>query len=318
MLGLGLLLGLAILSKVSALVLVISIGAAIGLEVARAHPSWWRALGIRARPLVAGALVLALVAGPFFVRNQMLYGQPATTGYDGFVKSSQAPYEAIPYLQRRPIGFYLGWNLGIYVRPFAPTGLGAKPRFFPVLIATTFNDYYFFSYSGGGKFGDDRFVTGVAVTMGCLSVMAGTAIALITVLAWFGVVRALWRRRDGDGEPDPRFALLLAPLVATLGQLHFAIKYPNDNFGPIKGAYLQFVAPVMCAVFGVGVDWMWRSRARWRWRVAALAALGALALVAAYSIQARFPRFGKYANTAAPFFVVNPPAAAPFFAVDSK
>ena len=133
-----------------------------------------------------------------------------------------------------------------------------------------------------------------------MSVMAGTAIALVTVLAWFAAVRALWRRRD-DGEPDPRFALLLAPLGALIGQIHFATKYPNDNFGPIKGAYLQFVAPVLCALFGVGVAWMWR-RARWRWRIPALVAIGCVGLVAAYSAYARFPRFGKDANTAAPFF----------------
>jgi 4-amino-4-deoxy-L-arabinose transferase-like glycosyltransferase len=137
--------------------------------------------------------------------------------------------------------------------------------------------------------------------LGCISVMAGTLIALCTVIAWFGTARLLWRRRD-DGEPDARFALLLAPLGALVGQLHFATKYPNDNFGPIKGAYLQFVAPILCALFGVGVAWMWRRRARWRWRVPALAAMVAIAVVAAYSVQARFPRFGPDANTAAPFF----------------
>ena len=124
------------------------------------------------------------------------------------------------------------------------------------------------------------------------------------MIAWLGAARALWRRRD-DGEPDPRFALLLAPLGALIGQLHFATKYPNDNFGPIKGGYLQFVAPVLCALFGVGVAWMWRRRARWRWRVPALAAMGAIALVAAYSVHARFPRFDPDANTAAPFFAAD-------------
>ena len=73
--GLALLLGLAVMSKVSALVLVISIAAAIGLEIARAGASWWQALRARLRPLVAGTLVLAVVAGPFFARNVALYGQ---------------------------------------------------------------------------------------------------------------------------------------------------------------------------------------------------------------------------------------------------
>lgn len=131
--------------------------------------------------------------------------------------------------------------------------------------------------------------------------MGGTLIGLVTAIVWFAAVRRLWRRRD-DGEPDQRFALLLVPLIGLLGQLRFAIKYPNDDFGPIKGAYLQFFAPVLCALFGLGVAWMWRRGGR-RWRAPALAALGALALVAAYSLHARFPPLGKNANTAAPFFM---------------
>ena len=100
---------------------------------------------------------------------------------------------------------------------------------------------------------------------------------------------------------------MLAPLGALIGQIHFATKYPNDNFGPIKGAYLQFVAPVLCALFGVGVAWMWR-RARWRvaiprWsRSARRAGRGVLA-------HARLPPFKKDAYTAAPFFLRRLPSS---------
>jgi len=305
MLALAVLLALALMSKVSASVLIVSVGVAIALEIVRRRPpsAWGRALLARARPLIAGALVLAAVAGPWFVRNLALYGRAAPSAYEGSLKRNQAPYEAMPYFDRRPLGFYLAWNLGIYTHPLYPTGIKPNARFFPVLLASTFNDYYVYSYSGGGRYRTDRSVSAAAVTLGCLSVGAGTAIALVTVLAWFGALRALWRRRD-DGEPDPRFALLLAPLGALIGQIHFATKYPNDNFGPIKGAYLQFVAPILCALFGVGVAWMWR-RSRRAWRVAAVLAIGCVALVAAYSVHARFPRFGKDAYTAAPFFAAD-------------
>jgi hypothetical protein len=312
MVALALLVALAMMAKVSASVLVTSVAAAMALEIVRARPpivrSWWRALRARALPLVAGAVVLASITGPWFLRNQILYGQTAPSAYEGYLRLNQAPFKAIPYVERRPLGFYLGWNLGIYLHPITPTGLKPDPRFFPVLIATTFNDYYVFSYSGGAKFYGRRWISAAGVTLGCLSVAGGTLIALVTVLAWFGAVRALWRRRE-DGEPDPRFALLLAPLGALIGQLHFAIKYPNDNFGPIKGAYLQFIGPVLCALFGVGVAWMWRrARGRRLWRGAALVAMGAVALVAVYSVHARFPRFGKDANRQGPFFFE--PAAA--------
>jgi len=298
--GLGFVLGLAVLTKFTAGVLVVGLLVAIGLEIARAAAPL-AALRTRMRPLLAGALVFTAVCGWYLARNKLLTGMFAPTAFDGSQKINQAPFEKIPYFDRRPIGFYVGWDLRVFVRPVYPTGLKPSPRFFPVLIASTFNDYYVFAFTGGGKPRADRYVSGASVTLGCMSVMAGTAIALVTVIAWVGAARALWRRRQ-DGEPDPRLVLLLAPLGALLAQLHFATKYPNDNFGPIKGAYLQFAAPEMCALFGLGVDWMWRRRARWPWRAAALAALGAVALVAAYSIHARFPRFGKDANTPAPFF----------------
>jgi hypothetical protein len=162
-------------------------------------------LRARARPLIAGALVLAVIAGPFFVRNKILYGQPAPTGYDGAAKALQAPYELIPYFDRRPIAFYVGWNLPIYVHPAVPNRLKPAPRFFPVLIASTFNDYYVYGYSGAASIGRPSAGSRRGVTWVGLSVMAGTLIALCTVIAWLGTARVLWRRRD-DGEPDPRFA----------------------------------------------------------------------------------------------------------------
>ena len=240
---------LALMSKLTAGLLIVCLLVAIGLEIGRA-PSPLAALRVRLRPLLACALVLVVVSGWTLARNRALTGRFAPTAFEGSQTINQAPYETIPYFHRRPVSFYVGWNWKIHVRPFFPSGLYPMPRFFPVLIASTFNDYYVLSYSDDGKYGRRTAgVSGASVTLGCLSVLAGTVIALITVLAWLGAVRALWRRRE-DGEPDPRFALLLAPLAALLAQLHFATKYPNDNLGPIKGAYMQFVAPVMCALFG--------------------------------------------------------------------
>jgi hypothetical protein len=311
MVRLGLLLGLATMAKVSASVLVTSVAVGILLEIARAGKAWWPALRVRARPLIAGALVFAAVAGPFFVRNRILYGQAAPSAYEGSLKVNQAIYDGISYFDRRSLGFYVGWNLDIYTHPLYPTALKPHARFFPVLIASTFNDYYLYSYTGGGKYRSDRSVPAAGVVLGCLSIAAGTFIALVTLIAWFAAVRRLWRPRE-DGAPDPRFALLLAPLGVLIGQLHFATKYANDNFGPIKGSYMQFIAPVLCALFGAAVAWMWRRRAV-PWRVAALVALGAVALVAAYSLNARFPPLDKSTYTTAPFFAPKPATNAQFF-----
>jgi hypothetical protein len=305
MVRLAVVLGLALLTKLTALMLVASVVAAIALEIVRA-PSWTRALKVRLRPILFATLTLAVMTSWYFARNVELTGRLAPTAFEGSQKINQAEFEKIPYFDRRPPAFYVGWNAAIYIHPFFPTGLKPKPRFWPVLIASTFNDYYVFGYSADDQNRNhQRWVSAPAVTLGCMSIMAGTVIALITVIAWFGAVRALWRRRGGDGEPDPRLALLIAPLLAVLGLIHFVTKYPNDNFGPIKGTYLQFVAPVLCALFGVGVAWMWQ-RGRRGWRVAAVIAIGGVALVAAYSAHARFPRFGKDAARQAPIFATPP------------
>ena len=159
------LLALALMSKVSASVLIVSVAIAIGPRDRRAPGRRRRGAGrcaSRALPLIAGALVLAAVAGPWFVRNVALYGKAAPSAYEGSLKPNQAPYEAMPYLDRRPIGFYLGWNLGLYVHPIYPTGIKPNARFFPVLLASTFNDYYVYSYSGGGRYRTDRSVSAAA------------------------------------------------------------------------------------------------------------------------------------------------------------
>jgi hypothetical protein len=282
--GLGLAIGLALLTKVSAVVLVVAVAIGLVLDVVRGAEPWRQALRARIRPAAAGALVLGAVAGWFFARNAVNTGQLAPTGYEGWAKANQAPFATTPYLARRPPAFYIGWDPKIFVRPYYATGYD-PPRFFPVLVASTFNDYYVYSFAGGGEYGAKRWLTGAAVTLGALSVVGGTAIALVTIIAWLAAWRALWRSRD-----NARLAVLAAAPLALLGQLHFATKYPNDNFGPIKGAYLQFVAPVLCAMFGVGVAWLWRRGGRVR--AAAVLALAGLALVAAYTVFCRFPRFG--------------------------
>ena len=198
-----------------------------------------------------------------------------------------------------------------------------------MLIASTFNDYYVFSYWGGGKYGDDRWVPGIGVLFGMHLERGGDrrqprhrdrlARRRANALA-----AARGRQREA-GATDPRFALLLMPLGALLGQLHFATKYPNDNFGPIKGAYLQFVAPVLCALFGVGVDWMWRRRARWALGRGGARRDGGRAVHRRLLGRApACPRFGQDANTAAPFFaqprqltIVSPPCRSPSQSSDS-
>ena len=291
-------LGLALITKFSASALVLALIIALALEVGHGPERWWPALRVRWKPVAAGAAIVVALSGWFFVRNQILYGLPAPTGYEGMMVANQAPYEKIPYLERRPPAFFWQWDSAIFRHPYVPTG-NHPPRFFPVLVASTFSDYYSYCFAAWNAqtpvaYIHHRPVPVVAFDLSCLSVIGGTVMALLTVLAWLAAARWLWRR-----PRDPRPVLLLVALLALLGQMHFATKYPNDDFGPIKGAYMQFVAPILCGLFGLAVAWMWRRV--WA-RAGAVVALAALLLVFVYSADCRLPRFGPGASRAALFF----------------
>jgi hypothetical protein len=293
-------LGLALITKISATVLVAASLIAVAIDVARGPAPWRSAWRVRWKPLAVGASLVVAISGWFFVRNQVLYGMPAPTGFDGTLKANQAPYEKIPYFQRRPLGFFVGWAPAVFVSPYVPSGYLPDPRYFSVMIASTFSDFYLYDFPSrdartptvGPK---RRPIPTLAFYLSCLSTIGGTVLAALTLAAWIGSLRAMQRRSS-----DPRLVLLLAPLLAVLGQIHFSTKYPDDDFGSIKGTYLQFVAPILCGLFGLAVAWMWRRR--WA-RAGAIAALGALALVSLYTIDCRLPRFGPGATRAAPFLM---------------
>jgi hypothetical protein len=295
---LALWIGLALITKISASALILALILAVALEIWRSPEPWRQALRIRWQPFAVAAAIIVALSGWFFVRNQILYGRPAPTGYDGILVPNQAPYEKIPYLSRRPSGFYWQWDGAIFTHPYVPTGYQPQPRFFPVLVASTFSDFYSYCLAAWEaktpvRFIHHRPVPVVAFDLSCLSVTGGTFIALLTVLAWFGAMKRMRHRPQ-----DPRAALLLIPPLALLGQIHFATKYPDDDFGPIKGAYVQFVAPILCALFGLAVAWMWRRV--WA-RAGAIAAFGALLLVFVYIADCRLPRFGRGASRAGLF-----------------
>jgi hypothetical protein len=130
-------------------------------------------------------------------------------------------------------------------------------------VASTFVDHYNYGLArdaDAGRLDDSVIVNGwplrpAAIAAARVSMLGGCLVALTTLFAWPVAARSLWRSRDLG-----RLAALLVPLFVLLGQLHFAVQFPVDREGVVKGAYLQLGAGPLFALFGCAVSWLWRRR----------------------------------------------------------
>jgi 4-amino-4-deoxy-L-arabinose transferase-like glycosyltransferase len=283
---LGGVLGLALLTKVSALIVVLLVGAAFLAALAGGVGRRPAARLRHAAPLLLSIAIALAVWLPIQARNLHATHKLLPTGFDGRAveRRTTASVEAVPYRERRPLSFIVGLTgCPILERPWSPTCTRSESRFFPVLFASTFGDFYNFGFAGPSEADWTRRIntkpmSEYALRLQRVAVLGGLPIAAVTTLA---LVVVLWRsllRRDLV------IALLLfAPVLAVLGQLHFAITYPFDQYGPIKGSYLHFATAPLFGLFGVAASWCWRSR--WL-RPVTLGLIGALLLVAASTLSA--------------------------------
>jgi hypothetical protein len=289
---LGFVFGLGALAKMSALFLLSAFGVGAALDLLLPpKQSDWQARIKAVTPWAVTVVICLAISGWFYARNIPQYRNPFITSYE--VAPEQLAHRAAntPYLDRRTLGFVLGWDQSIYKQPYYPTGLTPNPRFIPVVLASTFVDYYNYSFSGlgpgqqveGGLLANTRPMTPRLLRISRRAVIGGTIIMLGTLVAWMFCFWKTSRQRDWG-----LFSLLVAPLFATLIALSFAIKYPYDAHGVVKGVYIQFGAPPLYAMYGVAVAWS--AAQRRRWPILALLLLG-LAAVALYSIRCRFGLF---------------------------
>jgi hypothetical protein len=286
--SLGLLLAGAMLTKVSALVFVMVVaGGAIGEAIATDGTALQRVR--RAVPLVAALGIALGLSLPIHARHLSQTGKLFPTAFDGMPLERKMVEDAsqVPYLRRRSLGYYVGLGgIDTFRAPYWPTG-SEPPRFWPVLFASTFADYYNFSFAGFPGNNEPftvvnkRRMQPTAFQFMKASAIAGLPIAIATILAFLGAAIVLARRRDVS-----RLVLLVVPVLAVLGQLHFTIKYPFDNQGIVKGAYFQFAAAPLYALFGLAVSWLWK---RPRWRAIAGLQIACLSTLMAYSIYSRRP-----------------------------
>ena len=268
---LGLVVGLAMLTKVSTLALVAVLGIAGPVEVILTPAPSFRERLVRLGPWIVAILIVVAISGWWYVRSQILYGKMFVSGWDLLPTADTiaAKVKNIPLLDRRTIGYILGWSSDVYQNPYYPSGTSPHARFWPVLVATTFVDYYHYGFARGSM--------GRVMTTARVSAATGTVISAITVCAWGALVVRLLRRRD-----VARLVLLSFPLFGLLGQLSFAIQFPYDWEGVVKGIYLHFSAAPLYAVFAVGLVWLWRHA-----RTRPIAVLGFLSLVgvASYTVH---------------------------------
>jgi 4-amino-4-deoxy-L-arabinose transferase-like glycosyltransferase len=282
----GLVLGLSMLTKISAVAVIGAIGLAAGLEFLFSG----RPIKERLKEAGAWALFLAVcvsVCGWYFARNVRDYGRPFVTTFD--LKSQHwlvAAYDGVPLLDRRLIGYFATWDSAVYKWPYYPADQGSHPRFFPVAMASTFVDYWSYSFSGtppsepSPMHGLGRPITPRMLAAARIAVVGGTVIFLATVVAWFASVRWAFRRRNFG-----LLAIVLVPLLTLAAAAHFAVQYPVDSYGVVKGIYMTFGAAPMYALFGIAAQWA-SSRVQ-RWPLLGFM-LAALWMVATYSFYCRF------------------------------
>ncbi len=284
-LGIGFVLGLAMLTKISGIAVIATLGLAVILELMFARRSLAERIA-RAMPWVSVVIVSLALSGWYYARNVREYGRPFVTSFD-LPSQNYLVEEAWRHepLDRRTLGFVFGWDRSIFTYPTSQYDIGPNPRFFPVLIASTFQDFWGAGFMGWdrplfrhGKRHDLRPPESYA-NISRLAVMGGTVITVATVLAWIGAWRRLFRERDFG-----RLALLLVSLVTVASALYFSVAHPVDGHGVTKGNYLIFGAPPLYALFGVATAWTQSKRQRWPFLGILLLALGFVSL---YSFDCR-------------------------------
>jgi hypothetical protein len=284
--GIGVLLGLEMLTKITALALFLTIGVTLACRLALPDPTGWRTRAAALAPWSAVVVLPVVIAGWYFARNIGPYHTLFLTGYETAQNALMTDELAkTPILDRRSLGFVFGWDASIYEFPYYPSGLSDHPRFFPVTLASTFVDYYNQAFSGldpwlpGPLRSNRHILTPELVATGRWSAIGGTILLVGAVGAGAACLLRTFQARNWG-----RFCLALVPGVVSALALYAATKYPFDRNGVIKGAYMLFGAPPMYAFYGLAVDWA-RAR-RWRRPLAALLLLG-LAFVAVYTVYCR-------------------------------
>jgi hypothetical protein len=226
--------------------LAVATGVALGLgQLVRAFSLWTFAAVVIAvavarawRPLVLVVVATAVVAGPWYIRQAIKYGNPV---FD-------RPTQHRPVWERRHARFYVGLGLPqVFSDPI-------RPHFVNEAVPTTYSEVW------GDYFGVWRGSRERQSFLGLLP-------TLLAVAGWLLLlVRSL--------RAPPRLAAALLPGLGLLGYLYFTVSYPTPDGDVLKASYMLTTAPAWALAFGYALD---RLPGRIRLVVAAVLAALALA-----------------------------------------
>jgi hypothetical protein len=285
---LGFLMGLALLTKISALIMLAALGLTVVFEFFLSRRPLRYRLG-RAWPWLGTVAIVVAMGSWYFAQNVRQYDKPIVASFDLPADAWRiAPALRKPVLDRRTVGYVIGWGDEIFKYPYFPSGLAGRFRFFPTLLATAVVDYWDFGFSGFDRTKPETPNPPMVhpwfnPESSRAAIMGGFIVMLATLAAWVvALVRTLKNRQMGY------VALLLLPFFAVLGALQFAVSFPADHNGIIKATYLMFAAPPLFALFGLAVEWTVRSPLRWPAFALLMASLLALGW---YSTLSRISRY---------------------------
>jgi hypothetical protein len=221
--GLGVLAGLALLSKYTGTAALVTLGACLGagVLVRRTAPApALRALGVG----IGTALV---VAGWFYARNWLVYGKPFATPADWFGGFAHPPAS-------RSLADYVWFAPVVFVRPWV-----SDPGVIHSLWAGTYATAWF---DGQYIFVDHYMSRDTAVWAGRLLLLIGLPLTL-AILA--GAARALWTTVRAR-RLEPHFPLLVLAAWSVAGYVFLNVEAPY--YSTVKAHYLM-TALVPAAVF---------------------------------------------------------------------
>ena len=244
--GLGLVLGLGLITKLTVYIAVPLIGLALFFANDNRTRSGWPTILKQAGIIYGAALI---IAAPWYVRNALLYG-----GFDIF---GQGRHDAVVVGQLRTADYIgqVGW-----------------PAYLGNFAATTFRSFW-------GQFG------WMAVPMDRRTYQLLTILSLVAVAGLIGFAISISRRPEAHSAadnpaPSQKNALLL--LAIAVGLMAAGYGWYNLRFTQFQGRYLfPALIPLAC-LFALGLTQMLLPR--WRWGLV-VAVAGGLIWVAMTSLQ---------------------------------